>query len=111
VFTFKIFGGENQGGSGITFSEAIHIFPFVLLLNISAMTIGYYISKLMRLEFRNQFTIAIEVGLHNTALALLVAGTILQSPQMEKPALVYAMFTFFSAFLFVYIIKGKQLFK
>jgi bile acid:Na+ symporter, BASS family len=111
VFTFKIFGGENQGGSGITFSEGLHIFPFVLLLNILAMTIGFYISKIMRLEFRNQFTIAIEVGLHNTALALLVAGSILQSPEMEKPALVYAMFTFFSAFLFVYIIKRKQIFK
>jgi bile acid:Na+ symporter, BASS family len=111
VFTFKIFGGENQGGSGITFSDALHIFPFVLLLNILAMTIGFYISKLIRLEFRNQFTIAIEVGLHNTALALLVAGTILQSPEMEKPALVYAMFTFFSAFLFIYFVKGKHIFK
>jgi BASS family bile acid:Na+ symporter len=110
VFTLKIFGRENQGGSGITFYEVLKIFPFVLTLNILAMLAGYFISKLMRLNFRNQFTIAIEVGLHNTALALLVAGTILQSPEMEKPALVYAMFTFFSAFLFIYIIKGKRMF-
>lgn len=111
VFTFKIFGGEGQGGSGITFKEALSIFPFVLLLNILAMLAGYYISKLMKLSFRNQFTIAIEVGLHNTALALLVAGSILQSSEMEKPALVYATFTFFSAILFVYAIKGKKTFK
>jgi bile acid:Na+ symporter, BASS family len=111
VFTFKIFGRENQGGSGITFSESIHLFPFVLLLNVLAMVAGYFISKLMKLNFRNQYTIAIEVGLHNTALALLVAGSILQTPEMEKPALVYAMFTFFSAILFVYTIKGKQIFK
>jgi bile acid:Na+ symporter, BASS family len=111
VFTFKIFGGESQGGSGITFSEGLRIFPFVFLLNALAMLAGYYISKMMRLNFRNQFTIAIEVGLHNTALALLVAGAILQSPEMEKPALVYAMFTFFSAILFVYAIKGKTIFK
>jgi BASS family bile acid:Na+ symporter len=110
VFTFKIFGGENQGGSGITYADTFSIFPYVLILNVLAMLAGYYISKLMRLSFRNQFTIAIEVGLHNTALALLVAGTILQSPEMEKPALVYAMFTFFSAFIFIYIIKGKRMF-
>jgi BASS family bile acid:Na+ symporter len=110
VFTLKIFGGEKQGGSGITIADTLRIFPYVLLLNFLAMLAGYYISKLMRLNFRNQFTIAIEVGLHNTALALLVAGTILQSPEMEKPALVYAMFTFFSAFLFIYIIKGKKIF-
>jgi len=30
---------------------------------------------------------------------------------MEKPALVYATFTFFSAILFVYAIKGKKTFK
>jgi bile acid:Na+ symporter, BASS family len=111
VFTFKIFGGEQQGGSGITVSEAFKIFPFVFLLNIFAMLAGYYISKIVKLCFRNQYTIAIEVGLHNTALALLVAGSILQTPEMEKPALVYAMFTFFSAILFVFAIKGKQLFK
>jgi len=110
VFTIKIFSAENQGGSGITFAEGVAIFPFVLLLNILAMLAGYYISKLMKLDFRNQYTIAIEVGLHNTALALLVAGTILQSPEMEKPALVYALFTFFSAFLFIYLIKGKRIF-
>ena len=59
----------------------------------------------------NQYTIAIEVGLHNTALALLVAGTIIKSAEMEKPALVYAMFTFFSSFLFIFVIKGKHTFK
>lgn len=111
VFTFKIFGGEKQGGSGITFAEGINIFPYVLLLNLLAMLAGYYIAKMMRLDYRNQFTIAIEVGLHNTALALLVAGSILKSPEMEKPALVYALFTFFSAILFVYAVKGKQIFK
>jgi BASS family bile acid:Na+ symporter len=111
VFTLKIFGAENQGGSGITYSDALKIFPYVLLLNILAMVAGFYFSKIMRLNFRNQYTVSIEVGLHNTALALLVAGTILQSPDMEKPALVYAMFTFFSAILFIYIIKGKHIFR
>lgn len=111
VFTIKIFGRESQGGSGITFSEAVNLVPYVLLLNILAMVAGYYISKLMKLKFRNQYTIAIEVGLHNTALALLVAGSILQIPEMEKPALVYAMLTFFTAFLFIYFVKGKQIFK
>jgi bile acid:Na+ symporter, BASS family len=111
VFTLKIFNGENHGGTGITFLETINLFPYVLLLNALAMVVGFFIAKLMRLSFRNQYTISIEVGLHNTALALLVAGSILQIPEMEKPALVYAMFTFFSAILFIYVIKGKRVFK
>lgn len=111
VFAFKIFAEKNHGGSGITFSDTINIFPYVFLLNIFAMVAGLLISKLMRLDFRNQYTIAIEVGLHNTALALLVAGTILFNHEMEKPALVYAMFTFFSAILFIFAIKGKSTFR
>lgn len=111
VFVIKIFAGKSQGGSGITFSETLYISPYVLLLNVLAMAAGLFISKLVKLEYRNQYTIAIEVGLHNTALALLVAGTILKSPEMEMPALVYAMFTFFTAILFIYIVKGKRIFK
>ncbi|MBI5218946.1 MAG: bile acid:sodium symporter family protein, partial [Bacteroidia bacterium] len=111
VFAIKIFASKNQGGSGITTGEIFHIFPFVLALNILAMTLGYFVAKLVKLEYKVQYTIAIEVGLHNTALALLVAGTILKNHEMEKPAIVYAMFTFFSAILFIFVIKGKKIFQ
>jgi bile acid:Na+ symporter, BASS family len=75
------------------------------------MVIGFMVAKMIKLQYKNQYTIAIEVGLHNTALALLVAGTIIRSPEMEKPALVYAIFTIFSALLFIYSIKGKNILK
>jgi BASS family bile acid:Na+ symporter len=111
VFAIKIFAGKSQGGSGITTAEILYIFPWVLALNILAMLAGFLFGKLVRLNFKDQFTISIEVGLHNTALALLVAGTILQNHDMEKPAIVYAMFTFFSAILFIFAIKGKKVFQ
>jgi BASS family bile acid:Na+ symporter len=105
VFTLKIFLGEKSGGSGILFKEILEILPFVLLLNILAMALGFYGSRLFKVSFTNQFTTAIEVGLHNTALALLISGTILNETAMEKPAIVYAMFSFFTAILFTMIIK------
>ena len=111
VFTIKLLASENYGGTGITRHELFDLFPPMLILNIMAMTTGYFVAKLMRLNFRNQFTIAIEVGLHNTALALVVSGTIIRSSEMEKPALVYALFTIFSALLFIYILKGKNILK
>lgn len=111
VFAIKIFAGKNQGGSGITTQEILYIFPWVLALNILAMLAGFLCAKIIHLNFKDQFTISIEVGLHNTALALLVAGTILKSHDMEKPAIVYAMFTFFSALLFIFAIKGSKMFK
>ncbi len=105
VFTLKIFLGKTSGGTGITLTETLQIIPFMLLLNFMAMFAGFLIARLIKLSFSDQFTIAIEVGLHNTALALLIAGTILRDVAMEKPAVVYAMFSFFTVVLFVYFIK------
>jgi bile acid:Na+ symporter, BASS family len=105
VFSIKLFGGESLGGSGMTFREGIGIFPWCLLLNLLAMWAGYITARIIKLQFRNQFTVAIEVGLHNTTLAFLVAGALLHSTEMEKPAIVYAMFSFFTAVIFVYILK------
>jgi bile acid:Na+ symporter, BASS family len=105
VFTIKIFFRESSGGTGISFSETLHILPFMLLLNILAMIAGLFVAKILKLTFTDQFTISIEVGLHNTALALLIGGTILNMPEIEKPAVVYAMFSFFSAIIFVYMVK------
>jgi len=111
VFTIKFLASKKHGGSGITAHEMLVLFPSMLLLNVLAMLAGYLVAKIFKLEYKNQYTIAIEVGLHNTALALLVAGTILRSSEMEKPALVYAIFTIFSALLFVFAIKGKNMLK
>ena len=111
VFSIKLLASEEKGGSGITGHELTALMPPMLMLNILAMLTGLLVAKILKLNFRNQFTIAIEVGLHNTALALVVAGTIIRSTEMEKPALVYAMFTIFSALLFIYALKGKNILK
>lgn len=105
VFAIKIFFDEKSGGTGISLNETFHILPYMLLLNFMAMVSGLLIAKYGKLIFTDQFTISIEVGVHNTTLALLIAGTILKSPEMEKPAVVYAMFSFFTAVLFVILVK------
>jgi BASS family bile acid:Na+ symporter len=51
------------------------------------------------------YTIGIEASVHNTTLAFLVAGTLLHNPEMEKPALIYAMFSFWTAVIYSGIIK------
>lgn len=106
VFAIKIFGDKSDGGVNIVFSEIVLLTPYVLALNIVGMTFGCVLAYLLRLGIVNQFTISIEVGLQNTALALLISGSILQSIEMQKPALVYAMYTFFTAVLFaLFVIK------
>lgn len=105
VFSIKLFGGQNLGGAELTFNESIRILPWCLALNILAMLTGFLSARKLKLHFRIQFTVAIEVGLHNTTLAFLIAGALLHSPEMEKPAIIYASFSFFTAILFVYLLK------
>jgi BASS family bile acid:Na+ symporter len=103
VYAGVIFTSENAGGN--TGEEFIRIFPYALLLNVLAMGSGLLIARLMRLRVINQFTISIEVGLQNSALAIYVASALLMSNEMALVPLVYGSFTFFSTLLFGWFIK------
>lgn len=105
VYSVKFFAGEQYGGTGITAAEAWTIFPYTLIFNVACFIFSIGFGKLTRLTIRDAFTIAIEVTLHNTTLALLIAGTLLHNQEMVKPALVYSMFSFWSAILFGIITK------
>jgi len=78
--------------------DYLAIVPFMLGLNIGGMLLGYYVSRAAGLKQKNCLTIAIEVGLQNTGLAITVAtsATMLNSPEAAIPASIYALFTFFS---------------
>jgi len=69
-----------------------------------SMLVGFISGWFVRLNFKNRITIAVEVGLHNTALALLIAGDKLANAAMEKPALVYALYSFVITFLVAWTI-------
>lgn len=100
VYTIKFFAGDQHGGSGITFDEVWTILPYALIFNILCFVFSIVIGKLTKLKIQDGFTIALEVSLHNTTLALLIGGTFLQNQEMIKPALIYTMFSFWTALVF-----------
>ena len=105
VFSIKIFWGNGNANScgALSMDEALILTPFVIGLNVLGMYGGFFIAKINRLEKPSQLTVAIETGLQNTAMALSVATTLPHSCEIEKPALVYAMLTFFTAVVFCLI--------
>jgi bile acid:Na+ symporter, BASS family len=105
VFIILFFAGNNKGGTGITMDEVVSILPYALLLNVLCMSWGFLLGQLTRLGTSNSYTIGIEASVHNTTLAFLVAGTLLHNPEMEKPALIYAMFSFWTAVLYSIAVK------
>ena len=109
IFTVKIFAPADKGGVLLSRQEIIDQGYWVLLLNFSSMILGYVLGMLFKIDFKNKITIIVEVGLQNTALALLIAGNILKNTEMQKPAMVYAIFTFISTFIFGWLIKSIAL--
>jgi bile acid:Na+ symporter, BASS family len=105
IFIIYFFAGNKTGGTGITSREILNILPYALLLNALCMAWGFFLGKVTGLGIRNSYTIGIEASVHNTTLAFLVAGTLLHNQDMVKPALIYAMFSFWTAIIYSYIIK------
>lgn len=103
VFTIKIFAGQNSGGSGLTYNDFKDILPPALLLNILCFLFGYILLKSFSLKHSDSLTAGIESAVHNTTLAFLIAGTLLQNETMVKPPLIYSMFSFWTALLFGFI--------
>jgi len=113
VFIILFFAGNKTGGTGISKKEVLNILPYALLLNALCMAWGFLLGIITKLGIKNAYTIGIEASVHNTTLAFLVAGTLLNNPDMVKPALIYAMFSFWTAIIYSFIIKkmnGSEIF-
>ncbi len=104
VFGFKFLAGSQHGGTDMSTADIWLLTPYVVSLNILSMLVGFIVGIPLNLSYRNRITIAIEVGLHNTALALIIAGEKLHNSSMEKPALVYALYSFFVTFTVAYLL-------
>lgn len=105
IFAIKIFAPADKGGISPTLNEITEQGLWTLLVNFSGMFLGYLLGMAFKIEMKDKVTIMVEVGLQNTALALYISGNILNNPDMQKPAIVYAMFTFISTMLFAWLIR------
>ena len=105
VFIIKFFAPVSNGGTGIGIEEVLFILPVLLVFHLSSLFMGYFNSRLFKINNKSYVTIGIEVGLQNTGLALLVGATILENDLMSQPALVYGLFSFFTTLLYGFLMK------
>ena len=105
VYAIIAFVDESKGGSGITYADLWSILPYAVIINFAGFGAGIAMGIFGKTGIRTSWTIGIEVALQNTTLALLVAGTLLQNNEMVKPALVYALFSFWTALLYGVVVK------
>ena len=108
VFGIKFFGATTIGGSGIQTEEILALLGPCISVHFISMIGSFLIARKCRVDGLQSITIAIEVGLQNTALALLICSDLLGSNELSKPALVIALFSFFTTLVFAYLSKKFQ---
>jgi len=77
-------GWQNLGGVVVAF-------------NLLSLAGGYLISRVSRLDFRQSVAIALEVGIHNSAVAMTIAITVLKNTAYAMPAALYSIVMFITA--------------
>lgn len=103
VFLIKMFAGESHGGAGLTLTDFLIISPVALVQNAACLFFGYGVLYYMGLPHPSRLTAAMESGVQNTTLAFLIASNLLQNQEMVKPALVYSLYSFWTACIFAYL--------
>ena len=77
-----------------------------LALNVTAMSVSFAVARLARLTSEQATAIAMELGIHNSTLAIAVAGTI--NIDYAIPAAVYSGFMFITAGLFARLMRARN---
>ncbi len=85
--------------------DYFNILPFVILLNAVSMFFGWFAARLSGLSNRNRFTIAVEVGLQNSTLAIFVASTLLKDQMMAIVPVMYGSTSFFITWFMGFLLK------
>ena len=86
---------QNSDGL-LSAAVLVWLLPFMVALNGLAVLLGFSISRWLGVRARGAMTISVEVGLHNTAMAILLAESHLDShAAVMAPAMVYASSSFF----------------
>lgn len=69
----------------------------MLVFNIASMLVGYGMSVMAKLKSTEATAITMEVGIHNSTLALYIAMSVLNSFELAIPAAIYSIVMFLTA--------------
>lgn len=105
AFTLEVL--YSDGGIDGLYDYFLEMFIPALILNLTAIVLGWLASAFILKDNKDAFTIGIETGLQNAALALFIATSIIGSYEMAAMALVYSSFSFFTTFGLNWLFKQR----
>ncbi|MEU3974091.1 bile acid:sodium symporter family protein [Streptomyces bacillaris] len=75
---------------------------------LASLTLGYAGARLLRLDKRQAIASSMEVGIHNTTVALTIALSVLDSTEVAIPSAVYSVLMYVLAAAFGYLITRRH---
>lgn len=75
--------------------------PAAMALCCAAIGLGYLLGRVTGLALRDAITVGMEVGVQNSTLAIVIALTLLESPQIALPGAMYGLLMYFPALAMV----------
>jgi len=103
IYLIIVLNNRNKPANATGGYEMIVLITF--LLNVISMAIGFAFSRFLGVDNRDSYTISIQVGLQNSALAIFIATSLMHMPESAVVAVVYGSFTLFTTRLFAYLMK------
>ena len=73
-----------------------------LVFNLTSLAIGYTLPRAVNLPARQATAIAMEIGVHNSTLAIFIAFNVLNNGALSVPAAIYSLVMFVTAALFAW---------
>ncbi|GGB55009.1 bile acid:sodium symporter family protein [Shewanella inventionis] len=101
VFLLLMIAGVVIQEHAIIVEAFNEVFIACLLLNFGAMLIGVLSAKWLSLSHKDGLTLAIEIGLQNSTMAMLICISLLQMPSYAVVAGVYSLTMYFGAGLLI----------
>ncbi|GAA2539711.1 MULTISPECIES: bile acid:sodium symporter family protein [Streptomyces] len=69
----------------------VDVGPAALAFCVASLTIGYFVPRLLRLDKRQSIACSMEIGVHNSAVSMTLAISVLGSVGLAVPAAVYGV--------------------
>ncbi|MGW0249624.1 bile acid:sodium symporter family protein [Nocardia goodfellowii] len=79
-----------------------------LVFAVISLAVGYFVPKLLRVEEDQAIASAMEIGIHNGAIAIAVAATVLQNDAMAVPGAVYGVLMNIPAAAAAYLLARRR---
>lgn len=78
-----------------------------LLFNIISLAVGYSAPRIFGVAKPQAIAIGMEIGIHNSTLAIAIATTVLMNSAIAMPAAIYSIFMFTTTAMFGYLVARR----